>query len=100
MATEQYLLRTRCTAGWLIITDEAVRLERAGGAGSRVPGAMAQMMPRQGIVGATMKVRLPALFGHGGATDLTFTNMGGMMLVARYVKPADARTALALLGYA
>jgi hypothetical protein len=94
------LLRTRCTAGWLVITDEAVRIERAGGTKGWIPGAMAQMMPRAGIVGATINVRIPAIFGQGGGSDLTFTNMGGMVIVARTVKPRDAQEALRLLGYA
>jgi hypothetical protein len=90
------LLRARCSAGWLIITDQAIRIERKGLLGA---GGMQQMMPRQAIVGASLVNTYPAVFGKGGASTLTFTGMGAM-IEAKMVNAAYAKRIMRMLGYA
>jgi hypothetical protein len=93
----QPLLRTRCTAGWLIITRDTIRIERKNVFGE---GGLWGIMPRKNLVGATRTKRLAALYGRGGFNTLTFTNSGGMSLHAKMVNSTDAREAMRLLGYA
>ena len=93
-------LRTRCAEGWLIITDDAVRLERGGVRSRSGAGAHVEVMPRTGLVGATRQNRLPALFGRGGVNTLIFINIGGQRLIAHTVTSAAAQEALTILGYA
>ncbi len=90
------LMRTRCTAGWLVITDQAIRIERKGflGAGGRL-----DVLPRQSLVGAQMENKIPSVMGKGGATTLIF-NGGGMTIKAEMVNPGDARKIMELLGFA
>jgi len=97
MVTPDYLLRTRCSAGWLVITEQAVRIERKGFLGS---GKRSEVLPRQSLVGAILQNQFGAILGRGGASTLIFTGSGGMMIKANMVNPADAERAMSLLGFA
>jgi hypothetical protein len=97
MVTPDYLLRTRCSAGWLVITEQAVRIERKGFLGS---GKRSEVLPRQSLVGAILQNRFAAIMGRGGASTLIFTGYGGMVIEAHLVNPVDAEYAMSLLGYA
>jgi 1,4-dihydroxy-2-naphthoyl-CoA synthase len=90
------IFRTRCTAGWLIITDQAIRIERKGlfGAGSKM-----QVLPRQALIGVSMENKMAPVFGQGGATTMTFSGYGAV-LIAKMVVLKDARKIMELLGYA
>jgi hypothetical protein len=91
------LLRTRCSAGWLIITEETVRIEREAFLGV---GGYLEVLPRSTLVGATVENTIaPVLSKDGGAT-LTLTAAGGALLQAKLVHPEEAQPALALLGFA
>ncbi|MGO8948932.1 MAG: hypothetical protein ACLQUY_15040 [Ktedonobacterales bacterium] len=91
------LLRTRCTAGWLVITEGAVRIERKGLLGA---GGRSEVLPRQSLTGATLQNRMGSVMGHGGGSKLIFTGMGGMVIKADFVNPADAERAMSILGFA
>ena len=90
------LLRTRCTAGWLVITDQAIRIERKGFLGA---GGKLDVLPRQSLVGAKMENKMAPVFGKGGATTMIFSGMG-MTIKAEMVNPGDAQKIMELLGYA
>ena len=90
------LFRTRCKAGWLVITDQAVRIERKGILGA---GKLSQVLPRQALIGAKSENKYPAIFGQGGMTTLTFTG-DGAVLQAEMVNPKDASYIMTMLGYA
>jgi hypothetical protein len=92
----QPLLRTRCTAGWLIIIRDTIRIERNSVFGG---GGLWGVMPRKNLVGATHTKKMAVLFGRGGSNTLTFTNIGGMVLQAKMVNSPDAREAKRLFGY-
>ena len=96
-AAPRELLRTRCTLGWLVITESAIRIERKGFPGGA--GQLSQVMPRQALVGVTYTNTTPSVFGLGGGGTLTFTGYG-MVLVAKMVVRKDAQQALEILGYA
>ena len=91
------IFRTRCTAGWLIITEAAIRIERKGlfGAGSAL-----QVLPRAQLSGASMENTMAPILGQGGATTLVFTGYGNAVLVAKMVVYKDALRVMELLGYA
>lgn len=91
------LVRTRCTAGWLVLTDSAIRIERKGLLGGA--GGQLQVLPRAGIVGVSMKNTVPSVFGQGGGGTLVFTG-NGMTIEAKMVNTKDARRILELLGFA
>ncbi len=90
------LMRTRCTAGWLVIIDQAIRIERKGilGAGGRL-----DVLPRQSLTGAKMENKMASIMGKGGASTLIFNGMG-MTIKADMVNPGDARKIMELLGFA
>jgi hypothetical protein len=90
------LFRTRCKAGWLVITEQAVRIERKGILGA---GKLSQVLPRQALVSATSENKLPGILGQGGMTTLTFTGYGAI-LKAEMVNPKDAQNIMTMLGYA
>ena len=91
------LLRTRCTAGWLVITEQAIRIERKGVLGA---GQRSDVLPRQALVGAKMENKMAPIFGKGGGSTLIFSGQGNMFIRADMVNPADARRAMELLGFA
>jgi len=95
--TPRELLRTRCTLGWLVITESAIRIERKGFPGGA--GQLSQVMPRQALIGVTYENTTPSVFGLGGGGTLTFSGYG-MVLIAKMVVRKDAQQALAILGYA
>jgi hypothetical protein len=91
------LLRTRCTAGFLVITDQAIRIERKGilGAGGRL-----DVLPRQAIVGVKLENKVMPVFGKGGGSTLIFNGQGNAFIRADMVNAADARHVMELLGFA
>jgi hypothetical protein len=91
------LLRTRCREGHLIITENAVTIERKGFAGM---GGYRESVARATITEVQRVQGMPALFGMGGGSKLTITTASGKQLVAHLVPPADAERALVILGYA
>jgi len=91
------LLRTRCSTGWLIITEETVRIEREAFLGV---GGYLEVLPRSTLVGATVENMIAPVFGKDGGSTLTLTAAGGALLQAKLVHPEEAQRALALLGFA
>jgi len=91
------LLRTRCSTGWLIITEETVRIEREAFLGV---GGYLEVLPRSTLVGATVENMIAPVFGKDGGSTLTLTAAGGALLQAKLVNPEEAQRALALLGFA
>lgn len=91
------LLRTRCTAGFLVITDQAIRIERKGMLGG---GGRSDVLPRQALVGAKMENKFAPVFGKGGGSTLIFSGQGNMVIKAEMVNAADAKRAMELLGFA
>lgn len=91
------LLRTRCSAGFLVITEQAIRIERKGllGAGGRL-----DVLPRQAIVGVKLENKIAPLFGKGGGSTLIFSGQGTAFIRAEMVNAADAQRAMELLGFA
>ena len=49
MAPSRELIRTRCTDGWLVVTETAIRIERKGFLGA---GAKTTVLPRAALVAA------------------------------------------------
>lgn len=90
------LLRTRCTAGWLVITEQAVRIERKGLLGA---GGRSEVLPRQSLTGATLQNKMGSIMGKGGASTLVFNGMG-MTIKADFVNPGEGRKIMELLGFA
>lgn len=83
------LFRTRCVQGWLVITEEAVRIE--------LPGQIHQrILYRSALTGIESKVGAISIFGLGGGTNLTF-HAGIETLHADLVKPGVAREIVAML---
>ena len=97
MAQSRELIRTRCTDGWLVVTETAIRVERKGFLGA---GAKTTVLPRAALVAADSTNKLGSVFGQGGATTLTFTGQGMTILVAKMVNPRDAQRIMELLGFA
>ena len=93
------LLRTRCKAGWLVITQESIRIERGAQHGMSLGGHL-WVMPRKKLTEVSGHQTMPSLFGAGGASTLVFTGQGGVVLRVELVNPKDAQRALELLGYA
>ncbi len=91
------LLRTRCSTGWLIITEETVRIEREAFLGV---GGYLEVLPRSTLVGATVENMIAPVFGKDGGSTLTLTAAGGALLQAKLVHPEEVQRALALLGFA
>lgn len=87
------LVRTRCTTGWLILTESAIRVERKG------LGGGIQVLPRAGITGVSMKSTVPSVFGQGGGCTLLFTG-AGIAIEAKMVNTKDAQKIMSLLGFA
>ena len=81
---------------WLVITDQAIRIERKGflGAGGRL-----DVLPRPSLIGAKMESGVAPVFGKGGATTMIFSGMG-MTIKAEMVDPGDAKKIMELLGFA
>lgn len=89
-------MRTRCTSGWLVITDQAIRIERKGLLGA---GGKLDVLPRQALVGVDMTNKMASLMGMGGATTMTFS-AAGKTIKADMVNPKDAQKIMEILGFA
>lgn len=90
----QELIRTRCAAGWLIVTENAIRIERGGLGGHQT------VVPRAMLVAASMRMTAPSLFGKGGAATLTFAAQGTAAVIVQMVRLSDARRIMEILGFA
>ncbi len=95
MATE--LIRTRCTAGWLIVADTVILIERAGIGGL---GGQQTVIPRAMLVAASMRITSPSIFGKGGASTLTLVAQGMAAVTLAMVRTSDAQRIMAILGFA
>ncbi len=87
------LIRTRCTQGTLIITDEYIRVELGG------PFAKQQTLYRSSLTGVDSQVGAPSVFGLGGGVNLTFHGTGVERLHANLVKPKVAQEIIGLLQH-
>ena len=92
------MLRTRCAAGWLIITERVIRIERKGLLGGI--GAQQTVIPHALLVAASMQVTAPSVFGKGGAATITLTAQGMTAVIVQMVLLKDARRVMELLGFA
>ena len=86
-------IRTRCTQGFLVVTDEYIRLEQRG----------MFLLPkhhtilRSQLTGIDSKIVLPSTFGRGGTMNLVFHGTGLERLQASFVKEKDAQQILSML---
>lgn len=86
------LLRTKCTQGTLIITDQAIIIE-LGKDGS----VRQQTLLRSALTGVESKMGVISVFGMGGGTNLVFHGQGLERLHANLVKPSVAKEIVSLL---
>lgn len=84
------LFRTRCKQGFLIVTEQQVRVE--------LGQLKQQSLSRSSITGVDSVLAVPSLFGMGGGTNLVIHGMGGERLHADLVKPNIAREIVSLLN--
>lgn len=89
------LIRTRCTQGTLIITEDYIRVEL------KVPitGSKQQTILRSALTGIDSKVAVPSVLGMGGGTNLVFHGQGVERLHADLVKPKVAQEIIGLLQH-
>ncbi len=87
----QELIRTRCTQGHLIVTDEYIRVE--------LGGLRQQTLYRSSLTGIDSRMGVPSVFGLGGGTDLIFHGQGDERLHANLVNPKVAREIMGMLQY-
>jgi len=88
----QELIRTRCKQGWLVITDEYIRVELSG-------NLRQQTLYRSMLTGVDSKVAGFPLFGLGGGTNLVFHGQGLERLHADLVKPKMAQEIVGMLQH-
>ena len=86
----QELIRTRCTQGWLVITDDYIRIEL---------GKRQQTLYRSSLVGVDSQPGAPSFFGKGGGTNLIFRGQGLDVLKADLVKPSVAQEIVGMLQH-
>lgn len=85
------LIRTGCTQGKLIITEDSIRIEL---------GTLKQeSLARSALTGIEARAGYPSIFGFGGGTNLVFHGQGGERLHANLVRPNIAREIKSMLGY-
>ncbi len=89
----QELFRTRCTQGFLVVTDEYIRVELGG------PMPKQQTLYRQSLTGIDSKVAAPSVFGLGGGVNLIFHGQGAEILCADLVKPKVAQEIVGMLQH-
>lgn len=87
------LIRTRCTQGNLIITDEYIRVELSG----LMPKQ--QTLYRSSLTGVDSQMKVTSVFGMGGGVNLTFHGVGAERLEAHLVKPKVAAEIVGLLHH-
>ncbi len=89
------LIRTRCTQGTLIITDDYIRVEL------KIPlmGVNQQTIYRSALTGIDSKVAVPSVLGMGGGVNLVFHGQGVERLHANLVKPKVAQEIIGLLQH-
>ena len=85
------LIRTRCTQGKLIITDEYIRVQLGG------PFSKQQTLYRSMLTGIDSQVAVPSVFGMGGGVNLVFHGQGIERLHASLVKPKVAQEIIDML---
>ena len=88
----QELIRTRCKQGWLVITDEFIRVELPGGIQQRT-------LYRSSLTGIDSKIAVFPIFGFGGGVNLVFHGQGAEWLEADLVKPKMAWEIVGLLQH-
>jgi len=86
-------IRTRCTQGWLIVTDEYIRVELGG------PLSRQHTLYRSSLTGVDSKTAVPSLFGLGGGVNLVFHGQGAERLEADLVKPKMAQEIIGMLQH-
>jgi len=89
----QQLIKTRCTQGWLIVTDEYIRVELGG------PLSRQQTLYRSSLTGVDSRIAVPSLFGLGGGVNLVFHGQGAERLEADLVKPKMAQEIIGMLQH-
>jgi hypothetical protein len=76
------MIRTRCTDGWLVLSDHMISIE-----GPRIN----QSLSRADITNVATRLQVPSVFGFGGGVELTVYEKGGNHLKARMVNPKQAK---------
>lgn len=84
-------IRTRCKQGFLIVTDQAIKIE--------LGQLNQQSLARSALTGIDAAMGMPSVFGLGGGTNLVFHGKGGERLQADLVKPNIAKEIKSKLGY-
>jgi hypothetical protein len=88
-------IRTRCTQGHLVVTDEYIRLEKAG-----LPlFSKHYTILRSQLTGIESKVVAPSFKGKGGTMNLVFHGAGLELIKATLVKGDVARQILSMLQH-
>ncbi len=85
------VIRTRCTQGWLIVTDEYISIVLGG------PLPYQQTVYRSALTGIDSRVVVPSIMGFGGGVNLVFYGSGVERLHANMVKPSVARVIIDML---
>jgi hypothetical protein len=90
----QELIRTRCAQGWLVITDEFIRIELRGSFSRQTT------LYRSMLTGIDSRVTMPTFFGlTSGAAELIFHGQGTENLKATMVKLKVAQEIVGLLQH-
>lgn len=87
------IIRTRCTQGHLVVTDDYIRVELGG------PFSRQQTLYRSSFTGIDSQVGAPSLFGLGGGINLVFHGQGVERLHADMVKPKVAQEIVGMLQH-
>lgn len=87
----QELIRTRCTQGWLVITDDYIRIE--------LGNLRQQTLYRSSLVGVDSQRGAPSFFGKGGGVNIIFRGQGLDVLKADLVKPSVAQEIVGMLQH-
>ena len=88
------LIKTRCTQGWLILTDTAIIVELRGFGGSV---QKSETLLRSAFVDLDMKRSTPFGGMKAVSMNLAFHGAGGKVLSANLVKAEDAQKIVAIL---
>ena len=91
---EVELIRTRCTQGKLIVTNNRIVIELNGFGRTY----KSQTLLRSSLASVESKVAVMSVFGKGGGVNLTFYGQGGELLNATLVPPKEAKEIVALLS--
>lgn len=89
----QELIRTRCTQGHLVITEDYIRVELGG------PFPKQQTLYRSSLTGIDSNVAVPSVFGLGGGVNLVFHGQGIERLHANLVKRKVAQEIVGMLQH-